>query len=64
MTAVHRFKCSAKRNAFKRLLVRKNLRNLNIENDFPLKMAHHITAREGRPRTGITVLSDQEAKAN
>lgn len=48
----------------KGVLVRKNFRNLNIENDFPLKMAHHVTAQEGRPRTGITVLLDQEAKAN
>ena len=49
---------------FKRILGRKDFRNFYMEDDFPLKMAHQVTAQEGRPSTGTTVVLDKETKAN
>lgn len=50
--------------SFKRVLGRKDFRNFYMEDDFPLKMAHQVTAQEGRPSTGTTVVLDKETKAN
>lgn len=48
-------------SVLERFLDRKNFRNIYVENNLPLKITHRLTAQEGRPKTGITVLLDKES---